>query len=369
MAGRIYTEITSGTSNPPKTTITQETIVTYSTIENNVERVNEVSNSTHVEGWPGWSVVRASTPPKLETDSSSKKRKRKCTEGLEEGPMPQKLKGHLEHCFFESESWTPSLDARPWPETVYHLEYRRADGSLAERIVKAEPFTDLLSEHKIEAKVNQNFAGADSTNSTKSPGTQQLRKPWSLDEETSIIEKSLVPHRRRCELQANYRILDEATRQLEKMLSSTGDTKIIASKILSRLDFVEITLLSCTIVVGQPFSDRQKSENWTKEEQRAFRRKFNDAVRLSWILDDILGGWEQLLELLVHEVDIWRPEACCKMIGEAGPHDSTYSELLADLEHRCLHRICEATRMEMDDRSRCVIKWDLVDLRVNVLCC
>ena len=40
MAGRIYTEITSGTSNPPKTTITQETTVTYSTIENNVERVN-----------------------------------------------------------------------------------------------------------------------------------------------------------------------------------------------------------------------------------------------------------------------------------------------------------------------------------------
>ena len=40
MTGRIYTEITSGTSNPPKTTITQETTVTYSTIENNVERVN-----------------------------------------------------------------------------------------------------------------------------------------------------------------------------------------------------------------------------------------------------------------------------------------------------------------------------------------
>ena len=58
--------------------------------------------------------------------------------------MPQKLKGHLEHCLFESESWTPSLDASPWPETVYHLEYRRADGSLAERIVKAEPFTGKL---------------------------------------------------------------------------------------------------------------------------------------------------------------------------------------------------------------------------------
>ncbi|KAH9205205.1 hypothetical protein DL95DRAFT_94186 [Leptodontidium sp. 2 PMI_412] len=138
MTSRIWS--TPGTSDPPKNTITQETTVTYSTIENNVEKVNEVSNSTHVEGWPGWSVVRASTPPKLDTDPSSKKRKRKCTEGLEEEPMPQKLKGHLEHCLFKSESWTPSLDASPWPETVYHLEYRRADGSLTERIVKAEPF-------------------------------------------------------------------------------------------------------------------------------------------------------------------------------------------------------------------------------------
>ena len=38
MTGRIWT--TPGTSNPPKTTITQETTVTYSKIENNVERVN-----------------------------------------------------------------------------------------------------------------------------------------------------------------------------------------------------------------------------------------------------------------------------------------------------------------------------------------
>ncbi|KAL5313012.1 hypothetical protein ACEPPN_019438 [Leptodophora sp. 'Broadleaf-Isolate-01'] len=301
MTSRIWS--TPGTSDPPKNTITQETTVTYSTIENNVEKVNEVSNSTHVEGWPGWSVVRASTPPKLDTDPSSKKRKRKCTEGLEEEPMPQKLKGHLEHCLFESESWTPSLDASPWPETVYHLEYRRADGSLTERIVKAEPFvdsesTDLLSEHKIEPKVNQNFAGADSTNSTKSSGTQQLRKRWSLDEETSIIEKSLVPHRRRCELQANYRILDEATQQLEKMLSGMGNTKIIASQILSRLDFMKITLLACTIVVEQPFSEPRTSETWSKEEQNAFRRKFNDAVYLSWCLDDVLGEWEQLLKLI-----------------------------------------------------------------------
>lgn len=76
--------------------------------------------------------------------------------------------------------------------------------------------------------------------------------------------------------------------------------------------------------------------------------------------------WRQLL---VHEVDIWRPEACCKMVWEAGLHDSTYLESLADLEHRYQHRLCETTRMEMNDRSRCVIKWDLVDLRVNVLCC
>merc|ERR1712093_4206 len=105
------------------------------------------------------------------------------------GPMPQKLKGHLEHCLFESESWTPSLDASPWPETVYHLEYRRADGSLAERIVKA----DL--------------------------------------------------------------------------------------------------------------------------------------------------------------------------------HDRTYLELLADLEHRNQHRLCEAARMKMNQRSRCVIKWGLAKVKVDVLCC
>ncbi|KAG4427978.1 hypothetical protein IFR05_016538 [Cadophora sp. M221] len=277
MTGRIWS--TPGTSNPPKTTITQETIVTYSTIEDNVERAN---------------------PPRVDTDSSS-------TEGLEEEAIPEKLKGHPKHCLLELdfEPWTPSLDASTWPETVYLFEYRRADGSLAERIIKeAEPFaesTGLLSKHNIEAEVNQNFAGADGTNCTTNPGTQQLRIKWSLDEETWVIMTSLEPHPfadedRRYELQANYRILDEATRQLEKMLSGTGDTKIIASKILSRLDFVEITLLSCTIVVGQPFSDRQKSENWTKEEQRAFHRKVNDAVRLSWILDDILGGWEQLLE-------------------------------------------------------------------------
>ncbi len=92
------------------------------------------------------------------------------------------------------------------------------------------------------------------------------------------------------------------------MLSGIGDTKIIASKILSRLDFVEITLLSCTIVVEEPFFDRQKSENWTKKEKRAFRRKYNHAVRLSWILDDILGGWEQLLKVSQHI------ECCAKLI-------------------------------------------------------
>ncbi|KAL5315056.1 hypothetical protein ACEPPN_017707 [Leptodophora sp. 'Broadleaf-Isolate-01'] len=97
----------------------------------------------------------------VELDSLSKARKRKCTEGLEEGAMPQKLKGHLKHCFLELdlESWTPNLDASAWPETVYYLEYRRADGSLAERIIKAEPFAnsgsaDLLPQLKIEAKVN-----------------------------------------------------------------------------------------------------------------------------------------------------------------------------------------------------------------------
>lgn len=82
----------------------------------------------------------------VELDSLSKARKRKCTEGLEEGAMPQKLKGHLKHCFLELdlESWTPNLDASAWPETVYYLEYRRADGSLAERIIKAEPFASKL---------------------------------------------------------------------------------------------------------------------------------------------------------------------------------------------------------------------------------
>ena len=60
--------------------------------------------------------------------------------------MPEKLKGHPKRRLLELdfESWTPSLGASAWPETVYHLEYRRADGSLAERIVKAEPFAGKL---------------------------------------------------------------------------------------------------------------------------------------------------------------------------------------------------------------------------------
>ncbi|PVH68122.1 hypothetical protein DL98DRAFT_522940 [Cadophora sp. DSE1049] len=57
------------------------------------------------------------------------------------------------------------------------------------------------------------------------------------------------------------------------------------------------------------------------------------------------------------------------MVWEAGLYGSTYLESLADLEHRYQHRLCEGTRIEMNDRSRCVIKWDLMDLRVNVLCC
>ncbi|KAH6698228.1 hypothetical protein BKA61DRAFT_622464 [Leptodontidium sp. MPI-SDFR-AT-0119] len=225
--------------------------------------------------------------------------------------MPEKLKGHPKRCLLELdfESWTPSLDASTWPETVYHLEYRRADGSLAERIVKTEPFAgNGWHQFYDESRLVLQDRLAGRKHSDSNAGTQQLRKQWSLDEETSIIEKSLVPHRRRCELQANYTILDEATQQLEKMLSGIGDTKIIASKILSRLDFVEITLLSCTIVVGEPFLDRQKSENWTKQERRAFRRKYNHAVRLSWILDDILGRWEQLLKVRQHI------ECCAKLM-------------------------------------------------------
>lgn len=198
MTGRIWS--TSETSNPPKTTITQETTVTYSTIENNVERVNVCPPLELLEYWltdvPGYG--------------------RKCSTQLkwqkagQIGALfePQRRPGGYR--FFIQETQTeiyrgagrgghapeaqrtsqalslgarlrvmdPSLDARTWPETVYHLEYRRADGGLAERIVKAEPFTgklpsplsdcrmktsdsestDLLSEHKIEAKIDQNFA-------------------------------------------------------------------------------------------------------------------------------------------------------------------------------------------------------------------
>ena len=74
-------------------------------------------------------------------------------------------------------------------------------------------------------------------------------------------------------------------------------------------------------------------------------------------------------QLLVHELDIWRPEACCEMVWEADLHDGTYLELLADLEHRNQHRLCEVIRMKINDRSRCVITWDLANLKVNVLCC
>lgn len=158
-----------------------------------------------------------------------------------------------------------------------------------------------------------------------------------------------------------------------------SNTKVIASQILSRLDFVEITLLACTIVVGQ-----LSFESWSKKERKAFRRKFNDAVYLSWSLNDVLGAWEQLLKVsqntdcwcktnlhqrqsLLHEVHIWQPQTCT-MVQEMDHDGGTYLETLEILGHKNAHCICEAMKSRMN-RSRCIIRWDLINLKVVVLCC
>ncbi|CZS92544.1 uncharacterized protein RAG0_03154 [Rhynchosporium agropyri] len=262
MTFRICITSTSKAKHPSETTAIQEMTVTYSTIKNHVETVNEAFSTTYIaEGWPGQA-------PKQEVDANfpSKQRKRKSTEGLEEeittfdGPF---------YCYLwelDSESWTYKLSASNWSESVYHLKYLRADGTPSEREVRAEALTESLSEHDLETPVDLDFARSVTNTSTD--------------------------QQRRCELLGNERILDDATWQLEEMLSGMSNTKVIASQILSRLDFAKITLLACTIVVGQC-----SSEYWSKRKQKAFRRKFNDAVNLSWSLDDVLGAWEQLLEV------------------------------------------------------------------------
>ena len=158
------------------------------------------------------------------------------------------------------ESWAPSLDPDTWPETVYHFECPLVDSS--------------------HARPN-------------GVGPQPLGKQWNFDREAWIIETSLGPHAgdqgQRHELHANYRILNEATRQLERMLSGLDNTKIVASMIMSRLDHVEKTLLSCTTVIGRCFLNRQTSELWTKKEKVAFCHKFHVST-ISWSLEDILGG-------------------------------------------------------------------------------
>ncbi|CZT53505.1 uncharacterized protein RSE6_15115 [Rhynchosporium secalis] len=265
MTFRICITSTSKAKHPSETTAIQEMTVTYSTIENHVETVNEAFSTTYIaEGWPGQT-------PKQEVDANfpSKQRKRKSTEGLEEevtsfdGPL---------YCYLwelDSESWTYKLSTSNWSDSVYHLTYLRADGTPSEREVWAEALTESLSEHDLEAPVDLVFA-----RSVFNPSTDQQR---------------------RCELLGNERILDDATWQLEEMLSGMSNIKVIASQILSRLDFVDITLLACTIVVGQC-----SSESRSKRKQKAFRRKFNDAVNFSWSLDDVLGAWEQLLEVSQH---------------------------------------------------------------------
>ncbi|PVH75966.1 hypothetical protein DL98DRAFT_518316 [Cadophora sp. DSE1049] len=56
------------------------------------------------------------------------------------------------------------------------------------------------------------------------------------------------------------------------------------------------------------------------------------------------------------------------MVWEAGRLGDAISESLEEIEHRHQHRRCETTRMAMNDRCRCVIKWNLMDLKVDVRC-
>ncbi|XMA11521.1 hypothetical protein WAI453_004312 [Rhynchosporium graminicola] len=137
MTSRTCTTSTSKARNPPETTITQEITVTYSTIENNIETVNDTFGITHVvEGWPG-----QARPHAIDFGLSSKKCERETTEGLKEEVTS--FNGPL-YCYLwelDTESWTYKLSASNWSESVYHLTYLRADGTASECEVLAEALT------------------------------------------------------------------------------------------------------------------------------------------------------------------------------------------------------------------------------------
>ena len=72
--------------------------------------------------------------------------------------------------------------------------------------------------------------------------------------------------------------------------------------------------------------------------------------------------------MINHEVDIWRPEACCNMVWEAGRLDDVEAESMEEIEHRGQHRLCKMTRTEIHKRCQCVIKWSLKSMEVTVRC-
>jgi hypothetical protein len=118
-------------------------------------------------------------------------------------------------------------------------------------------------------------------------------------------------------IQKNYLVLVEASQQLEKMLSGSGDAGIIASKILFRQCNVEMVLLSCSTVFDRKdfstLSDRQRSGDWSEEEKEAFCRKFTYFISGTWGQRDILDKWESFCK-------VGQPQSsdcCVELWGEA----------------------------------------------------
>ena len=131
------------------------------------------------------------------------------------------------------------------------------------------------------------------------PGIQQLHRQSSLDE--YICTLPFPEAVRALSMQRNYVLLDEATKQLKKMLSGPGDSNIIAPEILAHLGHREIVLLSCTtVLVGQDFAslaDYKKPEDWAKEKKHNFCLKFTEYVGGRWDMEHILDRWEAFLKV------------------------------------------------------------------------
>ncbi|KAH7364882.1 hypothetical protein BKA65DRAFT_492162 [Rhexocercosporidium sp. MPI-PUGE-AT-0058] len=313
MASRISTEITSGGPIPLETTITYETTATCSTIGDSCSSVTvghltellrcqltddmkDVFHYQVVRSWSSWCVIRASTA----VDSSPRKREQRCMEGTEDNFQPPKKLKRIPT--YDSLAPTAQEGVASSKNHGIQLETQHLDkrSSLGTR---NHPFTTYFLD------------------------TVQAYRDWQM-----------------------LKIRDEATRQLEKMLSGTEYCSAIALEILAQLSHKEKVLLSCTtVVVGENFADLaecQKPENWKEEEMEDFCLKFSTFVRGRWCREDILRLWVKLSKDLPDKIEAWQqPEACCTKVLKAGCDFGNYSQILKDLAHRNEHRLSEATKL------------------------